>query len=78
MTLLYYILGLTLLVLFFLNINTAAQMLCKIAGGLSILFLYAPLSCFLPPVGINLLTASVLAVFNLPGGVLLVLLSAVF
>ena len=77
MTLLYYILGTALVVLFFLNINSAARLLCKIAGGFAVLFLYAPLGVFLPDVGINLVTATVLAVLNLPGGILLLLLSAI-
>ncbi len=80
MNFLLYILGIVLCVLFFLNIDTAAKLLLKITGSFAVLFIYNTLAAQLSfvQVGINLITATTLAVLNLPGGILLLLLSAMF
>ena len=80
MNFLLYILGIILCVLFFLNIDTAAKLLLKITGSFAVLFIYNALAAQFSfvQVGINLITASTLAVLNLPGGILLLLLSAMF
>lgn len=80
MNFLLYILGIVLCVLFFLNIDTAAKLLLKITGAFAVLFIYNSLAAQFSfvQVGINLITATTLAVLNLPGGILLLLLSAIF
>lgn len=80
MSVVFYILGIVLCILFFLNIDNAAQLLCKIAGSFAALFLYNAVSSYLslPAVGVNFITALTCAVLNLPGGILLLLLSAIF
>ena len=74
MNYIYIVLGIILTVLFFLNIRSAADILCRIAGGFAFLFLYnaltPPLS--LSPVGINLLSSAVTGILGLPGGILLI------
>ena len=68
------ILGIVLVILFFLNIKNAADVLCRIVGGFAFLLLYnmiAPVFS-LQGVGINLISSLVAGVMGLPGGVLLV------
>ena len=80
MNFLLYILGIVLCVLFFLNIDNAAKLILKIAGAFAVLFIYNALAAQFSfvQIGINLITAVTLAVLNLPGGILLLILSSVF
>ena len=74
MNYIYSVLGLVLTTLFFLNIRSAADLLCRIVGGFALLFIYnaaAPLIS-LTPVGINLISSSVAGIMGLPGAVLLI------
>lgn len=67
------ILGLVLLLLFFLNIKSAADVLCRIIGGFAVLLIYNHLAGIfsLDIVGINLFSALIAGVMGLPGGILL-------
>lgn len=73
MNIVFPVLGALLAVLFFLNIQNAAALLCRIIGGFAVLFVYNMLSpaLSLNCVGINLLSALVTGILGVPGGVLL-------
>ena len=74
MEILYIILGVVLTVLFFLNIKNAADLLCRIIGGVSLLIIYNTVFHGLPAVGINLISGTVAGLLGLPGGLLIILL----
>ena len=69
MNFLLIILGIILTVLFFLNIKSAATLLCRILGGFLLLLIYNSLSqaVSLPSVGINLITAVLCGFLEIPG-----------
>ena len=74
MEFLLIILGVVLMILFFLNLKSAALALCRIAGGFLFLIIYnysAQMISF-PAVGINLITAVVCGFLEIPGLVLLI------
>lgn len=73
MTVIYAILGLVLTVLFFLNIKSAADILCRIAGGFALLIIYNSLAPMLSltAVGINAASALICGIMGFPGGLLL-------
>ena len=77
MKLLIIALGFILTILFFLNIKSAADILCRIAGGFAILLLYNSLAPSLPftAVGINAVSAFICGICGIPGGLLLVALN---
>ena len=58
---------------FFLNMKRTALILCRIVGGFLFLLLYNALP--LPSVGINLVTAAVCGVLEIPGWLLLLCLN---
>lgn len=70
---LYIIFGICAAALFFLNLRAAAELLCKTIFGLSLLVIYnmAGASAALTPIGINAVSALVVGVLGLPGGVML-------
>ena len=74
MKILYIILGVVLTVLFFLNIKNAADILCRIIGGVGFLIIYNTVFHGLSAVGINLVSGSVAGLLGLPGGLLIILL----
>lgn len=77
---LFIFLGIILCVLFFLNIKSAANILCRIVGGFLFLILYntiAPMAS-LSTVGVNLATATVCGFLDVSGAVLLILLTFLF
>lgn len=79
MNILYYILGAVLCTLFFLNINNAAQLLCRIMASFAALLLYNAVASYipLPHIGINFITVLLCAILNFPGGALLLLLQVI-
>lgn len=73
-------LGIILCVLFFLNIKSAANILCRIVGGFLFLILYntvAPMVS-LSTVGVNIITAAVCGFLEIFGVLLLILLNILF
>lgn len=74
MNMVLIIMGTVLAVLFFLNIKSAADVLCRTVGGFVILLLYnaVAMSLSVPPVGINLISALLTGLLGLPGGALLI------
>ncbi|MBQ3023496.1 MAG: pro-sigmaK processing inhibitor BofA family protein [Clostridia bacterium] len=77
---LFILLGITLCALFFLNMKSAANILCRIVGGFLFLIIYntiAPMLSF-PAVGINLVTASLCGILEIPGAILLIALTFLF
>ena len=70
-------LGAVLVLVFFLNIKPAAEVLYRIICGFAVLLCYnmaaAPLSWI--PIGINLISSLIVGVFGLPGGMMLLLAS---
>ena len=77
---LLFSLGIILSVLFFLNIKSAANILCRIVGGFLFLIIYntvAPMIS-LVPIGTNIVTATICGTLGLSGAVLLVLLNILF
>jgi len=76
----YIACAVVLTVLFFLNIRSASDILCRIAGGFAVLMLYNTLSAVLPvsPVGINLISSAVSGIMGLPGAILLILCGKLF
>ena len=74
MNVLYIIMGLLLTVLFFINMKTASDILCRIIGGFSALFVYNTIASFvsLTLIGVNLASALVCAILGIPGGLLLI------
>ena len=70
--------GALLLILFFMNMRTAADVLCRIMCGFIILLLYNSAAPFaaLPIVGVNLVTAVIIGFLGLPGGILLLCTAA--
>ncbi len=74
MEILYMILGTVLTALFFLNIKNAADLLCRIIGGISLLIVYNTAFPFLPGVGINLVSGTVAGLLGLPGVLLIICL----
>lgn len=80
MEFLLIILGFILTVLFFLNIKSAADILCRIAGGFALLIFYnmcAPVLS-LAAVGVNIFSALICGTLGIPGGILLVCCSSLF
>ena len=80
MNFLLYILGIVLCVLFFLNIKSAADILCRIVGGFLFLIIYntfAPMIA-LSPIGANLITATVCGTLEIFGFLLLFILNILF
>ena len=75
MTVIYIILGIVLTVLFFLNIKNAADILCRIVGGMGILIVYNTVMTSSTQVGINLVSAIIVGLLGLPGGLLLLCLT---
>ena len=78
MDMLILLLGVILVVLFFLNIKNAADLLCRIVGGFALLLIYnaAAPHLSLQPVGINLISALFTGIMGAPGTVLLVCAAA--
>lgn len=74
MTAVYIILGILLTVLFFLNIKKAADILCRIIGGISVLIIYNTTFPFLPGAGINLVSGTIAGLLGLPGILLVIFL----
>ena len=74
MEILYIILGIVLVALLFPNIKNAADILCRIAGGIGVLILYNTVFPNLPPVGINLVSGTVVGLLGLPGGIVVLCL----
>ncbi len=74
MTVIYIILGAILTAVFFLNIKTAASLLCRIAGGFAFLYIYNSVAYGLPLLGINVISATVCGILGLPGLGLLICL----
>ena len=72
------ILGVILTALFFLHIKSAADVLCRIIGGFSLLFIYNTVAMhfLIPVVGINLFSAVIAGLLGLPGGALLICCAA--
>ncbi len=70
--------GALLLALFFLNMRTAADVLCRIICGFMILLLYSSVApaAALPIVGVNLITALIIGFLGIPGGILLLCTAA--
>ena len=65
--------GVLLAVLFFLNLKTAADVLCRIIYGFGILLIYnsaAPLLGF-SAIGINLVTSLIIGILGIPGWIML-------
>ncbi len=75
MTVIYIILGMVLTVLFFLNIKNAADILCRIVGGMGVLIVYNTVMTSSTQVGINLVSAIIVGLLGLPGGLLLLCLT---
>ena len=77
MTILYVILGVVLALLFFLNIKNAADILCRIIGGTTILVAYNLIAYTFsfPAVGVNPFFIVIAGFLGLPGGMLAVFLS---
>lgn len=67
-------LGVLLTALFFLHIKSAADILCRIIGGFSVLLIYNALALHfcVPEVGINLFSAITAGLLGIPGGALLI------
>ena len=74
MEILYIILCVVLTALFFLNIKNAAEVLCRIIGGVSVLIIYNTVFPTAPWAGINLISAGIVGLLGLPGGLLLICL----
>ena len=73
-------LGAVLCILFFLNIKSAANILCRIVGGFLFLIIYntaAPMLS-LAPIGANLITAAICGVLEVFGFLLLCILNILF
>ncbi len=77
MTILYIILGILLAAIFFLNIKNAADLIARIIGGMGVLILYNTIFTS-HAAGINLITAAVVGLLGLPGGVLVLCLGFLF
>ena len=76
MTVIYIILGIVLTLLLFLNIKNAADFLCRIISGFVALIIYntvAP-TLSIPLLGINIISAAVIGLLGLPGGLLILCL----
>ena len=74
---LLFFLGIVLSVLFFLNIKSAANILCRIVGGFLFLIIYstaAPMIS-LAPIGTNIVTAAICGLLEIPGFLLLLALN---
>lgn len=70
--------GVLLLALFCMNMHTAADVLCRIICGFGALLLYnsAAALASAPIIGVNLITALILGILGLPGGILLLCMAA--
>ncbi len=79
MNTIFILLAGVLILVFFLNIKPAAEVLCRVACGFSLLICYNVVAALLilKPIGINLISSLIIGVFGLPGGILLYL-SALF
>ena len=74
MTVIYIIFGAILTAVFFLNIKTAASVLCRIVGGFAFLYIYNSVAYALPLLGITVISAAVCGILGLPGLGLLICL----
>ena len=74
MEILYIILGVVLVVLFFLNIRSAADILCRTVSGIGALIIYNTVFSAFSCVGVNLISGLVVGLLGLPGGLLIILL----
>ncbi len=75
MTAVYIVLGIVLTVLFFLNVKSAADILCRTIGGIIILLMYNTVFPALPGVGVNLVCGVSSGLLGLPGVLLVICLS---
>ncbi len=72
--------GILLCVLFFINIKSAANILCRIVGGFLFLILYntaAPIIS-LAPIGANIITAALCGTLEIFGFIFLFILNILF
>ena len=74
MTVVYIIFGIALTVLLFLNIKNAADIICRIIGGIGVLIIYNTVFPSLPVAGINLVSGTVVGILGLPGGIMVLCL----
>ena len=74
MTVIYIILATVLTALLFLKINYAADFLCRIIGGIGVLIIYNTVFPSFPPIGINLVSGTVVGLLGLPGGIMVLCL----
>ncbi len=74
MEILYIILGVVLVVLFFLNIRSAADILCRTVGGIGALIIYNTVFSAFSSVGVNLISGFTVGLLGLPGGLLIICL----
>lgn len=77
MNVLFIILGIVLTVLFFLNIKSAADILCRIIGGFALLLIYNHIAGVfsLNMAGINLFTSFVAGMLGIPGTAAIILMT---
>ena len=61
-------------VIYSVNINRAAKVLCRVAGGFAFLYIYNSVAYGLPLLGINVISAAVCGILGLPGLGLLICL----
>ncbi len=73
MTIVYVILGILLAAIFFLNIKNAADLFSRIIGGMGVLIIYNTIFPD-PCAGINLVTAAIVGLLGLPGGIMVLCL----
>ena len=75
-----FFLGIVLCVLFFLNIKSAANILCRIVGGFLFLIIYSTFAPMisLAPIGVNLITATICGTLEIFGFLLLFILNILF
>ena len=71
MTVVYLILGIVLTAVLFLNIKSAADILCRTVGGVVTLILYSSVFPALPIIGINIVSGAIVGMLGLPGGLLI-------
>lgn len=77
MNVLLIILGIVLTALFFLNIKSAADILCRIIGGFALLLIYNHIAGIfsLEMAGINLFTSFVAGILGFPGAATIILMA---
>lgn len=79
MNIILTILGVVLLILFFLNIKSAADILCRIVGGFVLLFIFNYIAAFfsIETVGVNFLSSAISGLLGIPG-VMFLFFSSIF